>query len=128
LFKEDPKPIFDHFRNIVIVGVLTLGAGILNKVDIINSPLYVNEIAQCSSWVIMIAVIFLLAINICFAQVSLNKFFFGSTKNKSWQKKALLTIIFYSYTIILAAIIVMYSLNPIVKADSQTLQKSRALS
>jgi hypothetical protein len=75
LFTEDPKPIFDHFRNIAIVGALVIGAGLLKKIDIVGNPLYVNGIAKSSFWIIVIVAVLLLAMNTRFAQVSINTFF-----------------------------------------------------
>ncbi len=51
LFKSDPKPIFDHFRNIGIAAALALGAGALRSFSLENNPWHLNDIALVCSYV-----------------------------------------------------------------------------
>lgn len=111
LFKSDPKPIFDHFRNIGIAAALALGAGALRSFNIANNPWYLNDIALVCSYFTFAVATVLLIINISFAQVSINIFFFNKTKfDGVWQKIGSAVVI-YTYTGVLFALTVMYALN-----------------
>lgn len=111
LFFNDPKPIFDHFRNIGIAAVLALGASALRSFNLYDNPFYINNIAMMCSYVTFVIAMALLIINTSYAQVSINLFFFNKTKFEGvWQKLGS-GIPVYSYTVILVALIVMYSFN-----------------
>lgn len=111
LFKSDPKPIFDHFRNIGIAAALALGAGALRSFNLENNPWYLNDIALVCSYVTFAITIVLLIINISFAQISINMFFFNKTKFDGFLQKIGSAIVLYTYTGVLFALTVMYALN-----------------
>lgn len=80
LFKNDPKPIFDHFRNIGISSAMLIGAAIMHyKTDNYhnNFRLLIN-VATCS---VAIVGTFTAILNINYAQISLVKFLFGNKSN-----------------------------------------------
>ncbi len=111
LFKNNPKPIFDHFRNIGIVAALTFGAGELRSFNLESYPWYVNDIALACSYITFAIAIVLLIINISFAQLSINLFFFNKTKFNGFFQKLSSAIVLYSYTGVLFALTVMYAFN-----------------
>lgn len=111
LFKSDPKPIFDHFRNIGIAAALALGAGALQSFNLENNPWYLNDIALVCSYVTFAITTVLLIINISFAQISINMFFFNKTKFDGLLQKIGSAIVLYTYTGVLFALTVMYALN-----------------
>lgn len=117
LLINDPKPIFDHFRNIGITAALVLGGCVLNSFNLDANPWYLNEIVSVCSYVIFAVAAGLLIINTSYAQISINIFFFNKTKFESFFKKIGSAIVIYSYTGILIALTVMYSLNA---ADNRT--------
>jgi cell division protein ZapA (FtsZ GTPase activity inhibitor) len=129
LFKSDPKPIFDHFRNIAIAATLALGASALQSFNLDNNPLYVNNIALACSYVTFAIAIFLLIINISFAQISINMFFFNKTKFDGAFQKIGSAIVLYTYTGVLLALTVMYTLNTsndkIEKLDQQKVESEK---
>jgi hypothetical protein len=90
LFTDDPKPIFDHFRNIGIAAALALGAGALRSFDLDGNPAYLNDIALVCSFIAFALATILLIINTSFAQISINMFFFNKTKFKGFFKNLVL--------------------------------------
>lgn len=111
LFKTDPKPIFDHFRNIGIAAALALGAGALRSFNLENNPGYLNDIALVCSYVAFTIATVLLIINTSFAQTSINLFFFNKTKFNGFFQKLISAIALYSYIGVLVALTVMYAFN-----------------
>lgn len=111
LFKNDPKLIFDHFRNIGIAAVLALGAGSLRSFNIDKNPLYINDITWVCSFIVFAIAAVLMIINTTFAQISINLFFFNKTKFEGVIQKLGSAIVMYSYTALLLALTVMYSFN-----------------
>jgi hypothetical protein len=111
VFKSDPKPIFDHFRNIGIVAALALGAGALRSFNVENNLFYLNDIAWVCSFITFVIATILIIINISFAQISINLFFFNKTKFNGFFQKLGSAIPVYSYIGVLFALTVMYSFN-----------------
>ncbi|WP_372740209.1 hypothetical protein [Neptunomonas sp.] len=111
LFKSDPKPIFDHFRNIGIAAALALGAGALRSFHLENNLWYLNDVALVCSYVTFALATVLLIINTSFAQISINIFFFNKTKFDGVLQKIGSAVVLYTYTGVLFALTVMYALN-----------------
>lgn len=111
LFKNDPKPIFDHFRNIGIAAAFALGGGALHSFNLDNNLWYLNEVASVCSYVTFAIATGLLIINTSYAQISINIFFFNKTKFEGFLQKLGSAIVIYGYTGILFTLTVMYSLN-----------------
>lgn len=111
VFKSDPKPIFDHFRNIGIVAALALGAGALRSFNVENNLFYLNDIASVCSIITFLLATILIIINISHAQTSINLFFFNKAKVNGFFKRLVAAIPVYGYIGVLFALTVMYSFN-----------------
>ena len=127
LCEHDPKPIFDHFRNIGISAALTIGAGALRSFNIEGNPGYINYIAFVCSFIAFTLAMLLLIINTSFAQISINLFFFNKTKFTGRLQKLGSALVMYSYLGVLVALSVMYSINSASDNSSRLNQQSLAL-
>ncbi|MBY7730024.1 hypothetical protein JHW46_06625 [Vibrio splendidus] len=109
--KADPKPIFDHFRNIGIVAALGLGSGYMKSIDYPENIAFLEPIVSFASIVILIISVPLLFINTRYAQMNLNVFFLDEAEPRGTFSKVISTLLMWLYTLLLVALIVMYSLN-----------------
>lgn len=116
IFKADPKPIFDHFRNIAIAAGLAIGAGYIGRVDFVGFPFHFEKIIQIASYLTLFVSIVLLTLNVSFAQISINKFLFDKTEFDTILGKLMSGLAVYSYSVLLIGLIIVYMFAPIVQS------------
>ncbi|WP_354688968.1 hypothetical protein MRK42_06960 [Aeromonas sp. 19NY04SH05-1] len=109
LFIDDPKPIFDHFRNMGIASAFLLGAKSLKSLNIKNPPSFINVesvFAVLSGSVVAIASL-LLVMNVCFAKKSIDSFFKKDCLDTCCMR-LVPSIAWFLYTAIISIIFFMY--------------------
>lgn len=111
LFKNDPKPIFDHFRNIAIVGGLYVGAGALQNFHAADNLTSLNNLTVVVSITIEIIASILLVMNVSFASSSINKFLFDKEELSDNSEKAISSTVLWIYSGFLFFISIMYTFN-----------------
>ncbi|EAS66444.1 hypothetical protein L4D04_06010 [Photobacterium angustum] len=111
LWNSDPKPIFDHFRNIGIVAVIGLSSGFIREINLLESSSFLGNVLTFTWITLFILSATLMVINTRYAQISLNKFFFNQEKPRGFSKRFTASVVVWAYSLILFAVIVMYSVN-----------------
>ncbi len=119
----DPKPLFDHFRNIAIAAALALGA---NALHILSSDIHhviLSKFALWSSYIAFAIATMLLFLNTLHAYNSINSCFTRVSNSSISKKLAMTSMVLYLF--LLVALTVMYSFDSLSKnADRQEHQKT----
>ncbi|ENY6498432.1 hypothetical protein ACFD7R_004665 [Vibrio parahaemolyticus] len=111
LWNSDPKPIFDHFRNIGIVAVIGLSSGFIREINLPESSSILGNVLTFTWITLFVLSATLMVINTRYAQISLNKFFFNQEEPRGFFKRFTASVVVWAYSLILFAVIVMYSVN-----------------
>ncbi|MEZ9494949.1 hypothetical protein AB4170_21460 [Vibrio splendidus] len=111
LWNSDPKPIFDHFRNIGIVAVLGLSSGYIREIKLPEASIFLGYTCNFT-WITLFCLsAALMVINTRYAQISLNKLFTNQENPKGTFNKLIASMVVWAYSLILFSVIVMYSIN-----------------
>ena len=111
LWGQDPKPIFDHFRNIGIVAVMVLSSVYIRDIQYPDSENFLKNVGDITSTILLIVSLPLIIMNTHYAQISLNKLFLEEAEPSGKWKKFFSSILMWLYTCLLFALVVMYSFN-----------------
>lgn len=118
IFMGDPKPIFDHIKNIGAAAVLVVGAEMLRNLNLYNyHPLY-GYLIPVSSITLFIMASLLIIKSVFFASKSLSLFFFDKDKLDGVSFKIFSAIIWLLYTFAISAMMFISIFGTIENKDS----------